>query len=98
MKVIQLDIPRHQDGTPLSQLELDIEAYINIHKDIEGVKWLPQNFHLLNADERARQIDSLYERGEEDDKAQQEEYQEDLVHLQSFGNFTEKQLVAWGCL
>ena len=91
-------IARHQDGTPLTDLELDIEAYVNIHKSIEGVKWLPQDFHLLNADEREKQLDSLIQRGEEDARIQKEEYQEDLVYLQSFGDFTEKQLVAWGCL
>ena len=96
MKVIQIGIARHQDGTPLSQLELDIEAYINIHKDINGVKWLPADFHLQNADERDRLINLMCNNAEED--RNEEYYQEQLAHLQTFGDFTEKQLITWGCL
>jgi hypothetical protein len=82
-------------------LEADWTFYSDAWKDWCGSRpgdsqyeW----FSSLTEAERRKEIQELCDSINEQTEREEVEHQEDLAQLQTYGDFTEKQLVAWGCL
>ena len=82
-------------------LEADISFYSDSWKAWCGSRQSDSQydwFSSLTEPQRRKEIQELCDMINEQTDREEEEYQEDLAHLQTYGDFTEKQLLAWGCL
>ena len=81
--------------------QADFDFYSDVVKESRGsrprgleAEW----FISLSEAERQAEINKHCNYVNEETELEIAQHKADLKYLQSFGNFTEKQLVAWGCL
>ena len=82
-------------------IQADIDIYSDAFKAWSGSRpgELQYNwFASLTQSQRSKEIQDLCEMIHRQAYREEVEYQDDLAQLQTYGNFTEKQLIAWDCL
>ena len=87
--------------TKKEKLGADWSFYSDAVKDLRGSRPGSVEFNWfvgLTEAQRKYEIQEVCDSINVQTEMEEVQHQEDLVYLQTFGDFTENQLVAWGCL
>ena len=87
--------------TNKEKLGADWSFYSDAVKDLRGSRPGSVEFNWfigLTEAQRKFEIQELCDSINAQTEREEVQHQEDLVQLQTYGDFNEKQLVAWGCL